>query len=390
MVKYSPDQLLVLASRFLKLAQSDQTELVSESFKQAMSYVFGINPTPEEWNEWLDTNRTAVGNLVNNTWWVLNNKSIFTALAEDTATISNSPDLPNKEFKRKTFAVLRPHPPIPQLWLQIGAREDGPSPSLPPELGHYGWLLDGIDKIIGIRNKQEVIDFLSKNRSKIDRVRRSFETQNPEYLGGGADGAAYNIGGGKVLKLFRDVTSYEKALAAFDRLHKSPSLSKTEAMIYDVGDLGEFGRRHVYYYIMEKMTPVRDLFGGAWNTPVSRILTFIAEQLNLIKGSKLKALKKAIQDPSKAELIRKVVKEEARRISVLIRADEILGAEALDVKDTMPTLKDNWLELYVEEVIMKYLTGRTDLHQGNLGLTDYGELRYYDPAYGGHESEINI
>jgi hypothetical protein len=53
-------------------------------------------------------------------------------------------------------------------------------------------------------------------------------------------------------------------------------------------------------------------------------------------------------------------------------------------------LKDNWLRLYIEEIIVKYLTSRTDLHLGNLGITNSGELRYFDPSYGNWVSKLNL
>jgi hypothetical protein len=38
---------------------------------------------------------------------------------------------------------------------------------------------------------------------------------------------------------------------------------------------------------------------------------------------------------------------------------------------------------------MKFLTSRGDLHLGNLGLTGYGDFRYYDPAHGSHTEHLN-
>ncbi len=402
MGKYNPDQLLALAFRFEKLAQTDPFGLPSDSFIRQIRSLTGVNPKPEEWKAWLEANRTVLGGLADRRWEFNDQRSSYSVVEtypdEKVAYISLDPDLPYPEFVRKAFAMLKATPPLPPLWLQIGRTEYESRPSVPVELGHYAWLAEGINQILGTSSKEDLIKFLANNRLKIDRVRRSFETQQPKYLGGGADGAAFDIGGGKVLKIFRDDISYEKARLAFDRLHKSPSLAKTEAMIYDVGELGRFGGypddptsgRMVYYYIIEMMKPIRELFGGAWNTPISRILTSIAEHIKGIKDSKLRALKKAIQDPEKADLIRKVVKEESLKIAEDIRRDYSLKHDVVEAGRVIPNLKSNWLELYVEEVIMKYLTGRTDLHQGNLGVTGYGELRYYDPAYGGHESEINI
>lgn len=397
MGKYNPDLLLAFASRFEKLAQS--SELPGNSLMRTLASLTKTNPTEEEWKRWFDANKTALGDMADKYWEYNDYRSIYSFLGNrDEAFISTDSGEPYPDFERKAFASLRASPPIPALWLQVGQKERKTGPSVPPELGHYAWLVHGIDQILGGYSKKEIIEFLAKNRSKIDRVRRSFETQDPKYLGGGADGVAFDIGGGKVLKLFRDDISYQKALLAFDRLHKSPSLAKTEAMIYDVGILGKIGSypddprsgRDVYYYIIEMMKPVRDLFADPWHTPVSRILAQIAKRLDEIKESKFRALKKVIQDPEKADQIKKVVRDAAIKMADDIKKDPAFKFDVRETKSVIPSLKDNWLELYVEEVIMKYLTGRTDLHMGNLGLTGYGELRYFDPAYGGHESHINV
>lgn len=52
-------------------------------------------------------------------------------------------------------------------------------------------------------------------------------------------------------------------------------------------------------------------------------------------------------------------------------------------------LRGNWLVKFIEEIILKYLTGRGDLHLGNLGVTNQGNFRYFDPAYTGWENRIN-
>ena len=397
MGKYNPDLLLAFASRFEKLAQL--SELPSDSLMRKLSALTKTNPTIEEWKRWFDANKTAL-TTINDKYWEFNDyRSIYAFVGgREEAYISIDSGLPYSDFDRKTFAMLRASSPLPALWLQVGQKERTGASNLPPELGHYNWLVEGINQILGGYSKSEIAEFLAKNRSKIDSVRRSFETQDPKYLGGGADGAAFDIGGGKVLKLFRDEISYKKALLAIERLHKSPSLAKTEAMIYDVGLLGRIGSypddprsgRDIYYYIIELMKPARDFFADPWRTPIGRILSQIAKHIDDIKESKLKALKKAIQDPTKADLIKKVVREAAIQISSAIKNDPNFKSDVRETKDTIPSLKDNWLELYVEEVIMKYLTGRTDLHMGNLGVTSYGELRYFDPAYGGHESELNV
>lgn len=398
MGKYTPDSLLVFAYRFQKLAESGLESMPDPSFVRKMKGLTGVDPTPEQWKNWIDANRTVIGGLLNNYWSMFDTRSIYCNVGEQGAYITTDSKSPHRDFEASSVAILKASSPIPPLWLQIGkvdydAQREPPSPSL----GHYAWLAEGVSKVMGYAPQRDMVRFVLDNKAKIDGVRRLFQTQQPKYLGGGADGAAFDIGGGKVLKIFRDVTSYEKAIAAFDRLHKSPELAKTEAMIYDVGTLGRFGGDPgdpqsgsiVYYYIIETMKTIRDVFGGWENIPLRRILEFIAGRIDVIKGSKLKALKKDINDPTKAPLIRKVVKEESAKLASDIKSQASLKRDVYKMEESIPTLKANWLELYVEEVIMKYLTGRTDLHMGNIGVTHYGELRYFDPAYGGHESEIN-
>lgn len=411
MGKYSPSKLLALAELFETKAKclvsdrfwaltviaqtSDETNIPGITLRHQIKSLTHTSPTNEDWSNWLNANSTVIGRMAWGSWSFNDQRSSYHYRDDGkVAYLTSNQGLPSREFEVDQSSVLSASGPIPPLWLYVGKEGTGNVP-IPRELGHDAWLVEGLSQIIGGGTSQAA-QFLLENKKKIDSIRRSFETSDPKYLGGGADGAAFDIGGGKVLKVFRDKVSYTKALLAFDRLHKSPSLAKTEAMIYDIGILGHYSRyqdepgQDVYYYIMEKMKPIRDYYDDWYSVPVSKILSAIAEHISSTKNSKLRALKKAISDPTKEEAIRAAVKEESRQLAAsLLQKPEIKQA-VQNVTQKITALKPNWLELYIEEVIMKYLTGRTDLHMGNLGVTTYGELRYYDPAYGSHESEINI
>ena len=60
------------------------------------------------------------------------------------------------------------------------------------------------------------------------------------------------------------------------------------------------------------------------------------------------------------------------------------------IEDKIPTLRRSWLVSYIEEVMTKFITGRGDLHMGNLGVTSYGDLRYYDPTHEDWTHSINV
>jgi len=64
---------------------------------------------------------------------------------------------------------------------------------------------------------------------------------------------------------------------------------------------------------------------------------------------------------------------------------------SLPVIRKMQSLKldSNWLLKFIEEVIAKSTSFRGDLHMGNLGINNNGELRYFDPYHEDHEYGIN-
>jgi hypothetical protein len=264
---------------------------------------------------------------------------------------------------------------------------------LEKEFAHDEFIFRALKQIFFSPSQDEMIKFFNKNKNKIDKIRRLFSSR-PNYLGGGADGVAFDIGGGRILKIFRDTLSYNKAVEAYQRLHKQPELAKTEAMIYDInsGSLME----NVYYYIMEQMKTIMS-FALPARAALLKITKGIVGHLNDFKYQ-LKPIKSVIDDPSKHQEIKEKVHLIARKISDKIMAEhirEINDIEFAEYKtedgDTVDIgLKANWLPIFVEEIIIKYLTSRTDLHMGNLGITGQGELRYFDPAYSGWTSKINV
>lgn len=253
---------------------------------------------------------------------------------------------------------------------------------------------------------EEIIDFINKNKSKINELRRSFQ-MSPQYLGGGADGVAFLISPSLVLKIFKEKFAYDKALEAWNRLHLSPKSARTEAMIYDVGELGTCDDSPVYYYIMEKMQPLRvDLRnrGSSVDEDTQDSLEYIERNIHEIivlvrywvRQRKQDLFEKLKKDFAKHQNSSKL-NQEIKSIAVIMarnanqalneRNQNMILNTKREIEKTFNTrLRQNWLSVFIEEIIVKYLTSRTDLHTGNVGITSSGYLRYYDPAHPRHLS----
>lgn len=276
---------------------------------------------------------------------------------------------------------------IPTLWLYVGDFSDKPlTQSVGKELGHNFFIWQAFEKGMyhlhpgDPRSIALITDFVNENKTKINSLRKWF-TKTPEFLGAGVDGSAFDVGN-YVLKIFSSASAYKSAMEAWERLHKTPALSKTEAMIYDVGELGECSGNMIYYYVMEKMTAVR----GIGDNSLSRELRPLIRQIayDLMHKSHLKHFKKQKLEP---EALKKEVDKISAEVSSSFKDDR--HVEAINELD--PSLKPTWLPTLIEEIAMKFLTNRNDLHTGNIGVTNNGEFRYFDPAYGeGEKSKIHL
>jgi hypothetical protein len=85
-----------------------------------------------------------------------------------------------------------------------------------------------------------------------------------------------------------------------------------------------------------------------------------------------------LMDPREHSNIKQKVVDNANVLANHVRRISITDLESFGKK---LNLRAGWLELLCEEIIMKLLTGREDLHIGNLGVTAQGELRYFDPQF---------
>ena len=249
-------------------------------------------------------------------------------------------------------------------------------------MAHENWLITALSSLLSKpKNKNfldDVADFIKENKATIDKIRRHFAVSDPQVLGQGADGVAFAISPSLVLKIFRSEGSLKHALRAMDRLHKNPDLAKTEAMIYDAGKLGELDGHSIYYYIIERMKPVEKMSSTVYSALARVIDDFRGEAYSQIDVEKYKRL---LKDPKNLPEVKIAIKEAAR--SLVKDAKSRLGDRIKVIEQELETkIKPDWLESLAEEIIVKYLTGRTDLHMGNIGFTGYGHFRYYDPVYG--------
>lgn len=282
-----------------------------------------------------------------------------------------------ENYEEKELGLLKPYKNIPKLYFiraEVSEESAPTSAPLSKTLSHNFFLFKAFKELFPIYFKPEDVEnYILKNEEVINKIRRSFST-TPKHLGGGADGVAFDIGSDFVLKIFKDQYSYTAAKAAMERLHKNPEIASKEAMIYDVGQLPDYLDNNVYYYIIQKLETLPR--SGSVNV-LHFILLNIMDMINN-QSEKLKPLKALVKENKELDKINSYVKFITKIIvqDLMKRHKDNIESIQNDLK-----LKDDWIFSYVEEILVKYLTGRLDLHLGNVGITPQRELRYFDPAY---------
>jgi len=223
--------------------------------------------------------------------------------------------------------------------------------------------------------------FVGTNKNILNKISTQFEMP-PTILGEGADGIAYAIGKNRVLKIFKSKSSFRAAKEAVERIWNNPSSAGREAMIYDVGSFNIIEGKELYYYIMEKMTPARNVIDRETLGPFLEKIEDLVERR--FKDHTLRyKLQKSLNIPEETEKTRIIVKSMAKEIKkeFLVKNLQLLHKINNELKRSRIDLQDTWLNKLIEEMIWKYITDRRDLHGGNLGITPYGQFRYFDPIY---------
>ena len=408
------DQLLLLARLFAFKAlgqvedyinDKDPQDLPGYNLRWALKSLTGIEVKNDRWQNYLNANQTALGKMEDADWFVskvANQPALTVRYGSRDLYILDKPEpnIPNFEVQRRS--VLRGSGGIPTLYLLLGKYIQTP---LPVDVSQDGWLVEALEGMFDLEDDdiEAANKFVRDNRFVINKLRANF-SQTPKELGSASDGLVFDIGLGRVLKVFTDRLSLLKAMESLNKLHKANSMAKTEAMIYDVGRLGAFqsppakwgdrkSPREIYYYLMEKMTPVADI-GGAGNgylmNDLRKILGEVGHSLQEDEDGVWYELRNKMEygkGEHDAE-IKKHVVDEANRWAHYFQSARAKTIRAIEAR--IPGLRKGWLASYIEEIMMKFLTRRGDLHMGNLGLTGYGDLRYFDPTHGNWDQELNL
>ena len=407
-----------LVQSLLKILPLITDNEVSFNYQKSYDFIVSLN-------SWIEKNYSTIGSLLDKNWVEYPNSFVkdesnieYTSNNGETFLISKMEEEP-VDMKIISSAILLPSGKIPKLNLWIGKTINtynwDPNNILPKDLVRYEFLIRALKKLAGYNFEfdlnpyqgAKLSDFINENKDKLNNLFTFFNKQ-PEYLGSGADGIAFKIGDGFVLKLFNTPHGHNEAIKAMERLHKSPDLAKTEANIYDAGMLGVFSSTPIYYYIIEYMIPVLNKLSDSAEDALIEILhyiKYIIENKNFLP--KYSAFKKVIDNPKYSSLIKSTIEADVENILqnyFLNLTQDAINTQAYlavsPVKSKRDVERDNifstvelredWLKNLIEEIIFKYVTGRTDLHLGNLGVTSYGNFRYFDPAHEDWTSNLNL
>ncbi len=413
------DKLLLKVAKFTKLAEEEiepPTQRVPnvtipsshEGFVYELKKLLSGNSfLAQDYLNWLKTNenvniaRLSLTQLITNYNWdyEYNHDASFIEAIIDSKTAVR---LYNKSVNAGDLSeslIVNGSGKIPRLWAYVGDfRVRHVTQNVDKELGHNFFIWEAFSKMFHLQpfpaDLLKVAKFVHENKDIINKIRNSF-TSSPKAIGSGADGVAFDAGN-YVFKIFTDHSAYTSAVEAKSRIKNEPELAATEAMIYDVGVLGEFENQDIYYYLMEKMIAVRSLD----STLTSKLKVLIIKIIvALLSGedSEIKELKPNIRFKHPTQ-IKNIVTHAVDVVEAQLKGSQTVSdvedrAITLFKRKAIPPLNKNWLRLLIEEISFKYLTSRIDLHTGNIGITTqegkWGEFRYFDPSYGGNPETDN-
>jgi len=288
-------------------------------------------------------------------------------------------DLNKDDLNLVQESILQKTENIPNLFiieynLKNTYSSDAWSKYLDKENSFLGPVLKALNYQFGFN---DILSFISNNKKTLEQIRHQCY-KRPEFLGSGADGSAFDIGGAKILKFFQNKNAFEHAAKSMKRLHKTPELGKNEPMIYDVGVISDDDRQ-VYYYIMERMPTVMSAQPYSIKSIYSDMRIDIE---NYYRNNYEKLNMNLIQEKieSNPQIVKKFLEEQSLILEKILNNKYKYSSNLHSFKEHNK-LSDGWLKDFIQEFLFKLLTNRDDLHSGNVGTTNYGKLKFFDPVY---------
>lgn len=374
----------------------------SSSMRQLKEYCDDHGVNTQDMIDWLNNNQTVLKQY-NMPYWDYSGEGFIGSKTDDQGYIQyqmTTKLLKNDKWEPVAFLPGNGNMHPMKIYKEIIERQGIPASSFTKEIGHYGFLVTVLNKLMAFSNEelpQITQQFINQNSEKLAKIRSQFQTE-PRELGSGLDGYAFSIGPHRVLKFFKLKYAYESAINAVNRLFKTPEAAGTEAMIYDYGELSLLSSFKIYYYIIEKMAPLDKVMDSKLLDDLLNVINS-----NIYSRHSFDVLRNKLQDPKNISLVSQEIKEKARVAEETIRYNN--SGLIRNLENEMPNVESkaadffpqdveklkaagksfkinpNWLPKLIEEMLWKYVTGRMDLHGGNVGVTSFGDFRYFDPAF---------
>ena len=278
------------------------------------------------------------------------------------------------------------------------------STQISKEVGSDAFIVQTLRKFFPFISNESIINFYEENKAKINSLKRPpIFTMSPKLLGGGADGVAFKIGESYVLKLFTSRFAFLTSVEQLQSLHKADEFAGVEVMLYDAGVLGYCypydnldDKRPIYYYIMELVKTFDEIKD---RQIVQRIDLFARRVVDNIlyrqlRRQDVKDIKQYLIDGDRKDSImnqkvKDFMNEMYNQAEDIVREDGYTMRDLTDYtmfcfEKSGVKLQPDFMEKFIEEIVIKALTGRVDFHYGNLGITNNGYIKCFDPAYMGN------
>lgn len=369
----------------LKLADNKDDYISTysnSSFYTKLRSLIGIKLSDREIDTWIFENSNIIDQEFLSLNWLILGNQIMRARSSSSLSVSYEISKLKSDSEGDILkeSILTSVGRIPRLYLYSkDAYEKGISNTTTDKnIAHDQFIIEAFEEMAKSHSEDlnsefyELInEFYRKYHDNIIKIKKMF-TKTPKILGSGADGTAFDIGNGRVLKIFTNRTAYNSTIRSMDMLHSRPDIASTEVMVYDVGVFGVFNNIIIYYSIIE-LTNTQELMPDIYT--VEFIRKFITESIDIALIRELKLLIDIKNDKAARELANRITHDVC-----LIVENDYNFMTAVGKSGLYDVLDEDWIQSLVYGIVIKLATGRADLHSGNIGISNK-ELKYFDPSF---------